>query len=318
MKALFATAPPEAFDALMHPPIPVTTHREIMRGTQRPVAEFIDQSNKAHGMGDVLGIVTHPTHEHTVVFWAVHDEEISLTGHDRELLHRVGAHLESGYRARKAPASVIAIIEPDGRVVTRSGEAPSRDTLEERARRTERARSSATRKNAEAITLWPALVEGRASLVPKGSGLRRRYEVIDNPPHAMTLRALTKGELDVLERCARGLSTKLIAYALGLSPSTVSTRLARAAAKLGVASRLELLRIAAILSGDPRLAISDDALSGAEREVVDLLELGLSNAQIGRLRSRSSRTIANQVASLLRKTKTSSRRELVARRARTR
>jgi DNA-binding NarL/FixJ family response regulator len=74
---------------------------------------------------------------------------------------------------------------------------------------------------------------------------------------------------------------------------------------------MELVRLAAMLTRDPRARFTEIALTDAERDVLDLLQNGLSNEQIASMRSRSVRTIANQVASLLRKTKSGSRRELV-------
>ena len=53
-----------------------------------------------------------------------------------------------------------------------------------------------------------------------------------------------------------------------------------------------------------------EALSAAERAVVDLAARGWSNAQIARARDVSERTVANQVAAALRKTGAGSRRAL--------
>ncbi|MFO0741147.1 MAG: helix-turn-helix transcriptional regulator [Labilithrix sp.] len=53
-------------------------------------------------------------------------------------------------------------------------------------------------------------------------------------------------------------------------------------------------------------------LTAAEREVLGLLREGLSNEEIAQMRSRSARTVANQVAALLRKTGTRSRAELAS------
>ena len=55
------------------------------------------------------------------------------------------------------------------------------------------------------------------------------------------------------------------------------------------------------------------SLTAAEREVVSLLVTGASNAQIAKARRVSVRTIANQVASVLKKLKVGSRTELIAR-----
>lgn len=97
--------------------------------------------------------------------------------------------------------------------------------------------------------------------------------MLENEPVSHPFRALSPGEVQVLTQAARGHSSKMIAYALGVTPPTV--------------------------------------LSEAERDVLDLLQRGLSNEQIASARSRSVRTIANQVASLLRKTSSASRRELL-------
>lgn len=153
------------------------------------------------------------------------------------------------------------------------------------------------------------------SLVARAEGTKRHYLVVDNAPGRQPMRALSKSELDVVSYAARGLSLKMIAYGLGLPTPTVSARLASAASKVGLATRMELVRIAAMLVHDPRARFEEIALTTAERDVLDLLAQGLSNKQIAALRGRSIRTIANQVASLLAKTKTPSRRALVAARA---
>jgi DNA-binding NarL/FixJ family response regulator len=125
---------------------------------------------------------------------------------------------------------------------------------------------------------------------------------------------LSAAEAEVVLLAARGEPTKSIAYALEVSPSVASARLARAAAKLGAGSRTNLIRLAsAILGGGPRPEIATSNLTNAERAVLDLVQQGLSNAQIATLRRRSVRTIANQVAAILRKTKICSRRALLAR-----
>jgi DNA-binding CsgD family transcriptional regulator len=127
------------------------------------------------------------------------------------------------------------------------------------------------------------------------------------------MRALTRREIDVLTMAARGIATKLIAYGLGMSPPAVSSSLARAASKLGLSSRLELVRLAATITADPRANAQAATVTAAESEILELLRQGLSNRDIARLRSRSVHTIANQVASLLRKMNSASRRNLALR-----
>ncbi len=72
----------------------------------------------------------------------------------------------------------------------------------------------------------------------------------------------------------------------------------------------ELVRVAAMLTRDPRARFSETTLTTAERDVLGLLRQGLTNREIARIRCRSVRTIANQVAALLQKTGAANRRAL--------
>lgn len=68
----------------------------------------------------------------------------------------------------------------------------------------------------------------------------------------------------------------------------------------------------ALLRYDERPGPCDSALTGAEREVLQLALQGLSNDQIATARNTRPRTVANQIASLFRKLNVSSRLELFA------
>lgn len=81
-------------------------------------------------------------------------------------------------------------------------------------------------------------------------------------------------------------------------------------------------RVVSLSVGDTRYAVLSvpvaDAtampeLTPVEREVATLAAAGLSNAGIGRCRGTSERTVANQMASILRKLRVGSRYELPAR-----
>jgi DNA-binding CsgD family transcriptional regulator len=67
------------------------------------------------------------------------------------------------------------------------------------------------------------------------------YQVLRRPLDTLRGHRLTKRQEQVLEYACEGHSNKSIAYALGLSPSTVGVLLYRAAAKLGAKTRFELL-----------------------------------------------------------------------------
>lgn len=160
--------------------------------------------------------------------------------------------------------------------------------------------------------LWAALTAGHLHLVERGASPSRRYLVVESDASSRPARALSPTELEVVALSARGYSTKLVAYTLGVSSSAISRRLATAAAKVGATSRSDLVRLAAILTRDPHRATAANVpLTDAERSVLALLVQGLSNDEIAVRRSRSVRTVANQIASLLRKTQSGSRRELM-------
>jgi DNA-binding CsgD family transcriptional regulator len=162
-----------------------------------------------------------------------------------------------------------------------------------------------------AVDVWSQLIAGRSRLLERNDGARRLYLVLENPATARSEQALTPGERDVVEYVARGISAKFAAYSLAVSTTAISQRLARAAAKLGLSSRTELVRVAAMLIRGPRR--EKPLLTKAEREILELIAQGRSNAEIARLRRRSRSTVANQVAGLLRKTNSPTRRALVAR-----
>jgi DNA-binding CsgD family transcriptional regulator len=304
---------PQVLRPLLHPDHPVTSHLEVASELPPETVETMAAMRRSIGAHDVLGIVVNPTPNVSVISYAVFDEPIAMSPYERRLLTQIALHLEAGYRLRRRPEIVVAEISADGKVLHRTGDAPDAARLGRQAARLKRARSREARGTAGAIDLWPALVAGRMSLVERRVGSRGSYLVVENPIEATSSRALTKAEADVVALASRGLSTKLVAYALGVASSTVSARLAAAASKLGVTTRDELVRLAALLAGSPRKDADEPfpALTDAERDVLELLRRGMSNREIAEARSRSVRTIANQVASLLRKTRSGSRRGLL-------
>jgi DNA-binding NarL/FixJ family response regulator len=126
-------------------------------------------------------------------------------------------------------------------------------------------------------------------------------------PHAIP--PLAPPELRLVEGLARGCQAKVLAAEFGVSPSALSYRMRRMVQRLGLGSTHALLKSAAATGLARCLAV--EQLSATELEVLDDVRAGLSNAQIGARRARSPRTIANQVASILRKTGAVGRRALV-------
>lgn len=211
---------------------------------------------------------------------------------------------------------MAAVLSPAGRFLDledASVESAQRERLAERVITLERSRLRDRRKAPGALDDWQALIEGRYSVVPRDdTDGKRFYLLIRNAaitePHAR----FSAREIDVLRMAARGFTGKGIAYALGLPPSSVSTALGSAAAKVGLRSRHALVEVAAAMFGVRSTSAPVAALTLAERDVLELLRRGMTNAEIARLRDRSSRTVANQVASILRKSGAPSRRGLAA------
>ncbi len=301
------------FKSYLYPPYPVGTCLEVERELDPAMVTMPRRFRKQFGIGDILAIHAYPEPGTVMVMNALTERPIALSRHARERLARIGLHLGTSYRLRRRPEIVKAELDMHGRVLHRTDDAPPSRLLSAHAERVERARDRRGTDPGSAVDLWPALVAGHLSLVERGSGRSRRYLVVENGTNAQATRALTSTEIDVLAHASRGLTTKLISYALGISPSVVSARMASAASKIGASSRLDLVRLAAMVTRDPRTTpTGTTTLTAAERDVLELLQHGLSNAQIAQIRSRSVRTIANQVASLLSKTNSHTRRALLA------
>jgi DNA-binding NarL/FixJ family response regulator len=302
------------FSTLWYPPAPVTTHSEIgqrMDDVGRMALAGFQRDGFA--ANDAIGLCSQPEPGLPVILSVPTARKIVIERHERRLLTRVALHVETAFRLRRRPEVVKAILSPDGKLLHRAPGTLDTDEMKQHVKRVERARARNRRTSTESLELWNALVAGRTSVIERTEGSRRHYLFVENAPTTRNLRALRPIEVEALTFAARGIPAKLIAYSLGVSEPTISRRLANAAEKVGLATRIELVRIAAMLTRDPRVDLSDAGLTAAERDVLDLLTRGLSNNEIAATRQRSVRTIANQVAELLRKTASPTRRALVAR-----
>ncbi len=199
--------------------------------------------------------------------------------------------------------------------------------------------SSTSRPRAQfrsARAAWAALWTGRLRVSHMIDGAGKRYLAL--VPQEASI--LSHRQREVARALACGFAEIDIARALGVAPSTVATYAGLAAARMGLsilglcyllpASALpEGLTVQQAIAGPlpcpvPRGATWDGrrlafplppaevpgSLSEAEREVLRGLLNGLSQAEIGRLRRTSVRTVANQAASVYRKLNVSGRRQL--------
>lgn len=173
--------------------------------------------------------------------------------------HRIAAHIVAGLRvhramreeARDAPLlerpPVEAVLDPGGRVVDARGPARQRDARSELREATvamDRARSALRQRDPEeGLRGWQALVAGRWTLVDVFDTDGRRFIVArENQPVTPLVKELTRREQDVIAYARLGWPSKEIAYTLGLTESTISETLRRALDKMGLRSRVELIR----------------------------------------------------------------------------
>jgi len=115
--------------------------------------------------------------------------------------------------------------------------------LSRAARGSEESRGARRRQDPlGALSAWQSLVMGRWTLVDHFDTDGRRYILaLENAGAAREEKLLSERETQVVEAALRGLHNKAIAYELGLAHSTVKVLMMRAATKLGVRTRREVL-----------------------------------------------------------------------------
>jgi DNA-binding NarL/FixJ family response regulator len=303
---------PEALDPFGRFSSYVTTMRDVV-GHDDPVPDVAQFMTLLSGM-DMLGLVG-VVDEYSVTLGGIYQvPRLRIPATDRRLLLQLALHLEAGLRLRLKKAAEVGVLRPDGRVLHAEGGlrdvAASRAALTGHVTRIERTRTRRQRTASTAADAWSALVSGQWGIVERTDADGKRHYVVIETHCAPRLKALTPLETQVTELSARGLTGKAVAYALGLTTPAVSRTLFSATAKLGLGSRTELVGLAGRLLGTPRAAAQESSLTAAERDVLSLVRMGYTNAAIATARKRSERTVANQVASLLKKLDAPSRRAL--------
>jgi len=169
---------------------------------------------------------------------------------------RVASHLAAALRLRHRMSSGStraavegkgsAIYTPDGRLAhvepsTCDGE--SVQALRRAVLTVERARRTRRRRSIDgALADWQALVNGRWSLLDHFESDGKRFIVArENEPCMDAPTLLSERERQVVAFAALGHDNKAIAYDLGIAQSTVRVLMSRAAAKLGVRRRSEII-----------------------------------------------------------------------------
>jgi DNA-binding NarL/FixJ family response regulator len=191
----------------------------------------------------------------------------------------------------------------------------------------------------EQVTLdviWDRLATGRWHLEDQFTTEARHYLIVK--PHRPSEREL---EVDLLLRTLLGERQKVIALDTDRSPSTITTHLSAVLAQMGFPPKparvpILLVAAAAVAAGQFRLSarvtrwatpngelivLSTRRLDAHLRTVLTPAEVlvarhlvdGLSHREIAARRGSTTRTVANQVASIFRKLNVSGRRELLLR-----
>jgi DNA-binding CsgD family transcriptional regulator len=161
---------------------------------------------------------------------------------------RLRARLERSNPRLDPTKAADAVLSPSGKIEEAHGGAEAtsaRKALHDAALSVERARGAGRRADADlALASWPALVNGRWTLVDHFESDGRRYVLAHtNTAARPNPQALSAREREVLERALLGHENKLIAYELGLAASTVRVLMKRAAAKLGVLTREDAVAV---------------------------------------------------------------------------
>lgn len=174
---------------------------------------------------------------------------------------RVAGHVAAGFRLHRGLSRATdrgldaadAVLEVDGTIAHAEGEAKKPEAqavLRAAASAVDRARAKTLHSGdaSHALDTWKPLIDATWTLYDTFDRDGRRYYVVRKNESARATPELTRRERQVLGFAALGHSNKLIAYELGLAASTVASHLSSLAKKLGVESRVELVRKARGLS----------------------------------------------------------------------
>jgi DNA-binding CsgD family transcriptional regulator len=224
----------------------------------RQIPTVRDGAFASAGLIDVLNMAVVEPDGSGCALASFRREAAVLRGPESHLLRALFRHFAAAHRLQRglrggrqaAPDRAAAVLASNGRVLHARGAAT--DPIHQLALRAAVARSEDSRGRRRrrdphgALDAWASLVAGRWTLVDYFDHDGQRYLLaLDNGVASRGLAALTSRERDVVRRAVLGATNKVIAYDLGISHSTVRVLVARAARKLGVRTRQELVDLLA-------------------------------------------------------------------------
>ncbi|MFO0585843.1 MAG: helix-turn-helix transcriptional regulator [Anaeromyxobacter sp.] len=258
LRAFWMNSPFPLVRTWFEPVPPVDTMLARLRRTGATVDEQPVQLFSGLGVADMVAILGLDPAGHGVLVALPATSRVRLSPRAQHRLRLVSAHLAAARRLRASvnPA-VEAVLDPSGHVQHAVGKARARAAREGLAAaviRAEHARGRLRREEPDAaIALWRGLVDGRWSLVDHVESDGRRVILARrNPTGVRDPRALSARERDVLAYVAQGHGNKEVAYALGLSKTTIAAHLRRAVAKLGLRTRRDAIRLFETARGQGR------------------------------------------------------------------
>jgi DNA-binding CsgD family transcriptional regulator len=231
----------------------VACTREHGGPEMRPMHEAMAALGYPDSMG-INGIDPVGTGVFISLWWA---DPAKLPAEETATLARMAHHLSAAHRCRvrlrqsqtsrerlDAAEGAEAILDAKRRVVHAAGAARERDAQADLIQ-TATARDQARARRGDAargLDQWRPLTRARWTLVDQFETNGARYVVArENQPSVRGLAALSERERQAVAYVAMGQTTKEAAYVLGISDVTVRVLLRRAATKLGVRTRAQLL-----------------------------------------------------------------------------
>ncbi len=225
---------------------------ERVREYSRAGMEMLAQT---FGWHDIYIIGGMDPSRHGIYFGAWLAKKTKLSRQERATWTRVAIHLATAHRLQGRLAalggvptadSADAVLTTKGELTHASGEAKeneARGSLRDAVRGIETARGKMRKDDPDAaVDRWRALVSGRWSLVDHFESDGKRYVLARrNDVKLGGTEALSERERQAIGFAALGHNNKLIAYEMGISPSTVSVLLLRGARKLGSKTRDEMI-----------------------------------------------------------------------------
>lgn len=211
--------------------------------------EWKHQKELAHA--DFVALNAVDGEGHGAIIGAAHMGPALIDAASRGTISRFSSHVGAAMRLRRRLAEgaspADAVLELSGTLVHAESGARAKEmraALRQAAVSIDRARSRRGGSEAdETLSRWKPLVAAQWSLVDSFESDGRHYMVARrNAPHCKRPRDLTVSERRVATLAALGHSNKLIAYELGTTTAAVAMQLTRSARKLGVKSRVELIR----------------------------------------------------------------------------